>query len=33
MLKCYDKTYGKYLTDSGNECKQLDKVRKLEIDS
>jgi hypothetical protein len=33
MLKCYEKTYGRYFTDSGNEWKQLDKVRKLEIDS
>jgi hypothetical protein len=33
ILKCYEKTYGKFFTDSGNEWRELDKARKLQIDS
>jgi hypothetical protein len=32
MIRFYEKTYGRYFTDSENEWRQLDKLRKLEIE-
>jgi hypothetical protein len=32
MIKLSEKSYGRYFTDSENECRQLDKVRRIELE-
>jgi hypothetical protein len=33
MVKCYEKSYGRYFINSADEWRELDKLRKIEIDS